>query len=137
MFNHYGDVFRWIIKQKHVTPGMVVDAYVSTYRLYKTYNDNGYLQLEKLLKLMHLLDLMPSDIDVVLRRRLINVINSSWYQYSWQHIQLLDYDALARSMYLKYETDHRRKDLEAYFELRPWMDYLCTRIGYKVQRLLN
>ncbi|WP_134644120.1 hypothetical protein [Weissella cibaria] len=51
MFNHYGDVFRWIIKQKHVTPGMVVDAYVSTYRLYKAYNDNGYLQLKKLLKL--------------------------------------------------------------------------------------
>lgn len=35
MFDHYGDVFRWIIKQKHVTPGMVVDAGVSTYKLYK------------------------------------------------------------------------------------------------------
>lgn len=118
MFNHYGDVFRWIIKQKHVTPGMVVDAGVSTYKLYKAYNENGYLQLEELLKLMHLLDLMPSDIDVVLRRRLINVTNSTWYQYSWQHIQPLGYDALARSMQLKYETDHQRKDLEAYFEFK-------------------
>ncbi|AWF95008.1 helix-turn-helix domain-containing protein [Weissella cibaria] len=118
MFDHYGDVFRWIIKQKHVTPGMVVDAGVSTYKLYKAYNENGYLQLEELLKLMHLLDLMPSDIDVVLRRRLINVTNSTWYQYSWQHIQPLGYDALARSMQQKYETNHQRKDLEAYFEFK-------------------
>ncbi|MGY4841469.1 helix-turn-helix domain-containing protein [Weissella cibaria] len=118
MFDHYGDVFRWIIKQKHVTPGMVVDAGVSTYKLYKAYNENSYLQLEELLKLMHLLDLMPSDIDVVLRRRLINVTNSTWYQYSWQHIQPLGYDALARTMQLKYETDHQRKDLEAYFEFK-------------------
>lgn len=118
MFDHYGDVFRWIIKQKHVTPGTVVDAGVSTYKLYKAYNENGYLQLEELLKLMYLLDLMPSDIDVVLRRRLINVTNSTWYQYSWQHIQPLGYDALARTMQLKYETDHQRKDLEAYFEFK-------------------
>lgn len=118
LFEHFGDVLRRIMKQKHITPGMAVDAGISTYKLYRTYNETHYLELEELITLMRLVDLMPSDIDAVMRRRVINVTNSTWHQYNWQHVNPLGYDAMARSMEKLYEETHLRKDLEAYFEFK-------------------
>ncbi|MBC6498247.1 hypothetical protein H7R52_02070 [Weissella confusa] len=56
--------------------------------------------------------------NAVLRRRVINVTNSTWHQYNWQHVNPLGYDAMARSMEKLYEETHLRKDLEAYFEFK-------------------
>lgn len=131
MFAHYGEVLRWIVKKKHVTQEMIIDGGISTYKLYRSYKEAGYLELAELIKLMQLLDLMPADIDAVMRRRLVNVTNTTWHQYNCQHIKPLGYDAMARSMHRLYEENHLRKDLEAYFEFKA-LDGLFVRQNWLV-----